>query len=72
MNIKEKYLVLGAHAIFRMNNVNVKINFGRKRDQKERNLKITPLVSWQSKRGIGLTVNRITAQIPASFVVCWK
>lgn len=55
-----------------MNNVNVKINFGRKRDQKERNLKITPLVSWQSKRGIGLTVNRITAQIPASFVVCWK
>lgn len=34
-----------------------------KEAKKEGNLKIRPLVSWQSKRGIGLTVNGIIAQI---------
>ena len=30
---------------------------------------MSPLVSWQSKRGLGLTVNGIIAQIPT--IIVW-
>eukprot|EP00069_Balaena_mysticetus_P004199 bmy_17167T0 len=41
-----------------------------KEAKKEGNLKIRPLVSWQSKRGIGLTVNGIIAQITT--IIFWR
>lgn len=47
----------------------MKINPGRKEAKKEGNLKMSPLVSWQSKRGLGLTVNGIIAQIPT--IIVW-
>ena len=30
---------------------------------------MSPLVSWQSKRGLGLTVNGVIVQIPA--IIVW-